>query len=92
MPRYVSVAFDVPVDRQWSYANPEGMDAPIGSRVEAALGRRTAIGWVVALSDTVDIDPSRINLAKARGRRASLWPRNPCPRLLAGRHVLLFTG
>lgn len=60
MPRYVSVAFDVPVDRQWSYANPEGMDAPIGSRVEAALGRRTAIGWVVALSDTVDIDPSRI--------------------------------
>jgi primosomal protein N' (replication factor Y) len=60
VPRYVSVAFDVPVDRQWSYANPEGMDAPIGSRVEAALGRRTAIGWVVALSDTVDIDPSRI--------------------------------
>jgi len=57
VPEYVSVAFDVPVDRQWSYRNPEGLDAPVGSRVEATLGRRTAVGWVVATGDTVDIAP-----------------------------------
>ena len=57
MPAYVSVAFDVPVDRQWSYRNPDGLDAPTGSRVEAQLGRRIATGWVVASGDSVDIDP-----------------------------------
>lgn len=60
VPAYVSVAFDVPVDRQWSYRNPEGVDAPVGSRVEAPLGRRVAVGWVVGSTDTVDIDPSLI--------------------------------
>lgn len=60
VPAYVSVAFDVPVDRQWSYRNPEGVDAPVGSRVEAPLGRRAAVGWVVGSTDTVDIDPSLI--------------------------------
>jgi len=57
---YVSVAFDVPVDRQWSYRNPDGMAAPVGSRVEATLGRRTATGWVVGTSDTVDFDPKLV--------------------------------
>ncbi len=60
VPAYVSVAFDVPVDRQWSYRNPEGIDAPVGSRVEASLGPRVAVGWVVESTDTVDIDPSLI--------------------------------
>ncbi|MBN2875386.1 MAG: primosomal protein N' [Spirochaetales bacterium] len=60
MPAYVSVAFDVPVDRQWSYKNPDGLDAPIGSRVEAALGGRSAVGWVVDSGDAVDIDPSLV--------------------------------
>ena len=60
MPEYVSVAFDVPVDRQWSYRNPECLDAPVGSRVEATLGRRTATGWVVATGDSVDIAPALI--------------------------------
>jgi primosomal protein N' (replication factor Y) len=55
---YVSVAFDVPVDRQWSYRNPDGIDAPVGSRVEASLGRRQAIGWVVGSGDSTDIDPA----------------------------------
>jgi len=57
---YVSVAFDVPVDRQWSYRNPESIDAPVGSRVEASLGRRVAVGWVVESTDTVDIDPQLV--------------------------------
>ena len=60
MPAYVSVAFDVPVDRQWSYRNPDGLDAPIGSRVEAQLGRRTSTGWVVASGDSVDIEPALV--------------------------------
>ena len=58
MPGYVSVAFDMPVDRQWSYREPDGLSAPVGSRVEATLGRRAAVGWVVARSDTVDCDPA----------------------------------
>jgi len=58
VPSYVSVAFDLPVDRQWSYAEPEGLSAPVGARVEATLGRRAAVGWVVARSDTVDCDPA----------------------------------
>lgn len=60
VPRYVSVAFAVPVDRQWSYRNPDGIDAPVGSRVEAQLGRRVAVGWVVAVADTVDIDAALV--------------------------------
>ncbi len=60
MPEFVRVVFDVPVDREWSYRNPEGQDAPIGSRVEAGFGRRSAIGWVVGASDTADIDGAKI--------------------------------
>lgn len=60
VPRYVSVAFDVPVDRQWSYRNPDGIDAPVGSRVEAQLGRRVAVGWIVEATDTVDIDSALV--------------------------------
>ncbi len=60
MPEFVSVAFDVPVDREWSYRNPEGQDAPIGSRVEASFGRRSAIGWVVGTSDACDIDGAKV--------------------------------
>ncbi len=60
MARYVSVAFDVPVDRQWSYRNPDGLDAPVGCRVEAQLGRRQTTGWVVDTGDSVDIDPDLV--------------------------------
>lgn len=60
MAPYVSVVFDVPVDRPWSYSEPEGVTAPVGSRVEATLGRRLAVGWVVGKSDSVDIDPSLV--------------------------------
>ena len=60
MATYVSVAFDVPVDRQWSYRNPDGIDAPVGSRVEAVLGRRQATGWVVGSGDQAEIDPALV--------------------------------
>jgi len=57
---YVSVAFDVPVDRQWSYRNPDALDAPVGSRVEAMLGRRQMTGWIVGSADSIDIDPGMV--------------------------------
>jgi len=60
MPEFVSVAFDVPVDRCWSYRNPPGADAPVGSRVKAAFGRRSAVGWVVDSGDACDIDPAAV--------------------------------
>lgn len=56
MPAYVSVAFDVPLDRAFTYRNPDGPEARVGCRVEASLGRRVATGWVVATSDRCDMD------------------------------------
>ena len=60
MPEFVNVAFDVPMDREFSYRNPEGSDASVGSRVEAVLGRRTLTGWVTAVTDQCPIDPALV--------------------------------
>lgn len=60
MPEFVSVAFDLPLDREFSYRNPDGMDAPLGARVEAVFGRRILSGWVVGRSDACDIDESLV--------------------------------
>ena len=46
--RYVSVAFNVPIDRSFTYEVPEGVTAPLGSRVIAPFGRRSVAGFVVA--------------------------------------------
>ena len=60
MPGFVSVAFDLPLDREFTYRNPAGVSAPVGARVEAILGRRALSGWVVGLSDRCDIEPSLV--------------------------------
>jgi primosomal protein N' (replication factor Y) len=60
MPGYVSVAFDLPVDREFSYREPEGLEAPVGSRVEAAFGRRLLVGWVVSRDAACDLDPALV--------------------------------
>lgn len=60
MPEYVSVAFDMPLDREFSYRVPAGDAAAVGCRVEAGLGRREAVGWIVALSDSCPIDPTLV--------------------------------
>ena len=49
----VAVAFNLPLDRVFTYRLPSGMEAPIGSRVVAPLGRRTLAGFVV----DVDVEP-----------------------------------
>jgi primosomal protein N' (replication factor Y) len=60
MPEYVTLAFDLPVDRLWTYREPEGMKAQPGCRVEASFNRRKAVGWVVAAGVQPDIDPALV--------------------------------
>lgn len=60
MPGYVGVAFDLPVDKMFSYREPEGLEAPVGSRVEAAFGRRMLVGWVVSRDAACELDPALI--------------------------------
>ncbi len=60
MPEFVSVAFDLPLDREFSYRNPPGADARVGCRVEASLGKRQAIGWVTGGSDECGFDPAMV--------------------------------
>ncbi len=60
MPEYVSLAFDLPIDRLWTYSQPEGMRAQPGCRVEASFNRRKAVGWVVAEGVQPDIDPTLV--------------------------------
>jgi primosomal protein N' (replication factor Y) len=60
MPEYLLVAFDLPVDRLWTYSQPEGMAARQGCRVVASFNRRKALGWVVATGVQPDIDPALV--------------------------------
>ncbi len=60
MPEFVQVAFDLPLDREFTYRNPPGLDAAVGSRVEATLGRRALSGWVIASGDGCPIDPGLV--------------------------------
>ena len=45
------VAFDIPLDRAFSYVVPAGMVVAPGQRVSAPLQRRSRIGVVVALRE-----------------------------------------
>ncbi|TVQ27972.1 MAG: primosomal protein N' [Spirochaetaceae bacterium] len=52
MDRLVEVAFNVPVDRTFTYLSAEGAERlPIGSRVVAPFGRRSIAGFVVGYPD-----------------------------------------
>lgn len=42
---YLEVSFNIPVNATYTYSTPEGV--PPGCRVQAQLGRRKLIGWVV---------------------------------------------
>ncbi len=58
---FVEVAFPIPVDQAFTYRLPPDRTAAVGCRVEAPLGRRKAVGWVVALSrDAPSVDPGSI--------------------------------
>jgi primosomal protein N' (replication factor Y) (superfamily II helicase) len=60
MPEFVQLAFDLPLDREFTYRNPPGLNAAVGSRVEATLGRRALSGWVIASGDDCPIDPALV--------------------------------
>ena len=60
MPDYISLAFDLPINRLWTYSQPEGMKVLPGCRVEATFHHRKAVGWVVAAGVEPDIDPALI--------------------------------
>lgn len=60
MAEYVSVVFNIPLKRDFLYRNPPGQTAEPGCRVEASLGRRTAIGWVIDRTDSCEIAPEKV--------------------------------
>ncbi len=57
MGKYLSLAFNIPLDRTFTYSLPEGEDrkggAPlIGCRAEAPFGRKKLTGWILDETDT----------------------------------------
>jgi primosomal protein N' (replication factor Y) len=50
-PRFVAVAFNLPVKHEFTYLVPAGMDAAVGCRVSAPFGKRKLTGVVVGTSD-----------------------------------------
>jgi len=51
--RLLNVAFNLPIDRLFTYYAPEALDVPIGARVIAPFGRRSIAGFVVGFPDKV---------------------------------------
>ena len=69
---YANVIVDLSaeaVDRQFSYAVPEGMAVEPGQLVTVPFGPRTLEGFVVSLSDRCDLPPEKVKpiLRLARG-------------------------
>lgn len=60
MHKYAGIVFDIPLDRVFTYKNPEGMAVKPGCRVEAVLGKRKLTGWAVESSDETELDPGVI--------------------------------
>lgn len=52
MPKYVEVAFNLPIRQTFVYELPEEMEADIGFRVSVLLGKRKTTGNVIALRET----------------------------------------
>ncbi len=79
MPKYAQVIIDIAhteVDRVFSYVVPEQMDIGVGQRVLVPFGRGNAHqeGYVVSLSDSVDVEADRLKAIanKAEGFAALL--------------------
>lgn len=61
--RYANVIVDLSaeaVDRSFTYAVPDGMDARPGQLVEVPFGPRTIEGFVVSLSEACDLPPEKV--------------------------------
>ena len=59
------------LDRQFSYAVPDGMDVRPGQLVAVPFGARVLDGFVVSLSETCDVPPEKVRpvLRVARAER-----------------------
>ena len=51
LPRFVEVAFNLPVKREFTYRVPDGMEPAVGCRVSAPFGSRKLTGVVVGAAD-----------------------------------------
>jgi primosomal protein N' (replication factor Y) (superfamily II helicase) len=52
MPRYVELAFNLPVRKLFTYALPDGTEAAVGCRAAAPFGARALTGLVTGLRDS----------------------------------------
>src|SRR5688572_28177246 len=87
MTRVVRVSPDVTgLDKEFDYVVPDGLDAPVGTRVRVPLHGRRVAGWVVA-EDPPDAGVSRAGPgASARGvalrEVLAVSSRGPAPELV----------
>ena len=58
--RYVQVALNLPLRREFTYVLPAGMDALPGNRVRVNFHGRKLGGVVTAVSDTTDLPVNKI--------------------------------
>src|SRR5436190_10927824 len=77
MTRLVRVIPDVTgLDNEFDYLVPDGLDAPVGTRVRVPLHGRRVAGWVIA------VDPeSAVDVARLRPL-AAVSSRGPAPELI----------
>src|SRR5436190_2468006 len=76
MTRLVRVIPDVTgLDNEFDYLVPEGVDAPVGTRVRVPLHGRRVAGWVVAADPPDALDAGRLRelaAVSSRGPAADL--------------------
>ncbi|MEC7724633.1 MAG: hypothetical protein VYD05_03885, partial [Planctomycetota bacterium] len=58
--RYVQVALNLPLRREFTYALPDGVDASPGNRVRVHFHGRKLGGVVTEVSDTTDLPVSKV--------------------------------
>ena len=66
MNRYVELAFNLPVKRQFTYKVPERIEIPVGGRVSAPFGSRLLTGVVVSTPAAPPEGVAEIPRSKAR--------------------------
>jgi primosomal protein N' (replication factor Y) len=75
--RVVRVIPDVTgLDKEFDYLVPDGLDAPVGTRVRVPLHGRRVAGWVVAVDPSAAVDVARLRPL------AAVSSRGPAPELI----------
>ncbi|MCA8955348.1 MAG: primosomal protein N', partial [Planctomycetes bacterium] len=59
-PRYVEVALDLPVHREFTYRLPDGLTVEVGNRVRVPFRGKTVAGIVTACTGETDLDPAKL--------------------------------